>query len=241
MLIEWLLEGDVSIQYQTQRDLLNVEKVELRNRIAKEGWGEQFLSYRSPEGYWGRGFYQPKWTSTHYTVLDLKNLGISPKDEEIKQSVNLVLQTRKGPDGGINPSKTIKNSDVCINGMFLNYASYFRVNQNQLESIIDFLISLQIVLKCRPGCLWLLDTRILTFVPVMWLRCSLCAVIVYPPSGSVFRAAFIPLNLAPASISAPSVISPLIPAKQSKYNDFISLLALGFMRVSFSIPSFMVM
>jgi hypothetical protein len=143
MVIEWLLDGDVSIQYQTQRDLLNVEKVELRNRIAKEGWGEQFLSYRSPEGYWGRGFYQPKWTSTHYTVLDLKNLGISPKDEEIKQSVNLVLQTRKGPDGGINPSKTIKNSDVCINGMFLNYASYFRVNQNQLESIIDFLISLQ--------------------------------------------------------------------------------------------------
>ena len=76
-LIDWLLEGDVSIQYQVHRDLLAAEKPHLRDRIASEGWGAQFLSYRKKEGHWGQRFYQPKWISTHYTMLDLKNLAIS--------------------------------------------------------------------------------------------------------------------------------------------------------------------
>ncbi len=39
-LIKWLLEGDVSIQYQVHRDLLGLDKRSLRNRIAKEGMGK---------------------------------------------------------------------------------------------------------------------------------------------------------------------------------------------------------
>ncbi|MCW4048792.1 MAG: hypothetical protein NWE89_03555 [Candidatus Bathyarchaeota archaeon] len=140
-LLTWLLEGDVSIQYQVHRDLLNTDKPMLRNRIATEGWGAKFLSYQGENGYWGRGFYQPKWTSTHYTLLDLKNLAIQPKNMEIRQLLKQILQELKESDGGINPGKTIKNSDVCINGMFLNYACYFGAPQDQLESIVDFIIS----------------------------------------------------------------------------------------------------
>ena len=43
-IIEWLLKGDVSIQYQVYRDLLDVEKKDLQERIAIEGWGQMFLS-----------------------------------------------------------------------------------------------------------------------------------------------------------------------------------------------------
>jgi hypothetical protein len=39
-IINWLLEGDPSIQYQTYRDLLEVDKKSLQNKIAKEV-GEQ--------------------------------------------------------------------------------------------------------------------------------------------------------------------------------------------------------
>ena len=46
-------------------------------------------------------------------------------------------------DGGINPAQSIKNSDVCINGMFLNYATYFGADAAALESIVDFLITMQ--------------------------------------------------------------------------------------------------
>ena len=36
---------------------------------------------------------------------------------------------------------TIKQSDVCINGMFLNYACYFKVEETALHSVVDFIIS----------------------------------------------------------------------------------------------------
>ncbi len=139
-LIDWLLEGDVSIQYQVHRDLLAIKKQDLQDRIATEGWGAQFLSYRKKEGHWGDRFYQPKWISTHYTILDLKDLAISPKKAEIRQSISQVLENLKGPDGGILCSGAAKKSDVCVNGMFLNYAAYFRIHQDKLKSIVDFLI-----------------------------------------------------------------------------------------------------
>lgn len=142
-IINWLLEGDVSIQYQVHRDLLSVHREDLRNRIASEGWGFKYLSFQKGNGHWGRKFYQPKWTSTHYTLLDLKNLGISPKNPKIRRTIIMLLEQEKGEDGGINPSGTIKNSDVCLNGMVLNYSSYFRVNETELKSIVDFLISQQ--------------------------------------------------------------------------------------------------
>jgi hypothetical protein len=140
-IIEWLLQGDISIQYQVYRDLLNTEQKDLRNRIETEGWGKRFLSLRKKNGHWGEGFYQPKWISTHYTLLDLKNLGISKDCIPIRDTLNLVIETQKGEDGGINPGKTIKNSDACINGMALNYFCYFGLEEEQLKSIVDFVLS----------------------------------------------------------------------------------------------------
>lgn len=142
-IIDWLLKGDVSIQYQTYRDLLGTTKPELQKRIEKEGWGQKFLSFRNRNGHWGRSFYQPKWISTHYTLLDLKNLSISQECIPIKETLHIILENEKGPDGGLLPSGTTKTSDVCVNGMALNYLSYFQMPQDQLKSIVDFLLSEQ--------------------------------------------------------------------------------------------------
>ncbi len=123
------------------RDLAGNDKPALRNRIATEGWGARFLSFRKKDGHWGERFYQPKWISTHYTLLDLKNLAISPKNKEIKQSIDQVLSKLKGPDGGVSPFGREKKSDVCLNGMFLNYSAYFLTNKDKLKSIVDFLLT----------------------------------------------------------------------------------------------------
>jgi hypothetical protein len=139
-ILSWLLHGDVAIQYQTWRDLLHKNKPALRKRIESEGWGAEFLSRRSSGGHWGRGFYQPKWTSTHYTLLDLKNLGISPANKTIRETLRLVFAKEKAPDGGVLAIGAEKKSDVCVNGMLLNYASYFQVKQDLLISIVDFLL-----------------------------------------------------------------------------------------------------
>lgn len=142
-IIQWLLAGDVAIQYQVQRDLLGQEMPALRKRIANEGWGWRFLQARHDNGHWGRGFYQPKWISTHYTLLDLKHLGLLPDHPVPRESIEIILRENKGEDGGINPAKTISQSDVCVNGMFLNYACYFQVAEPLLHSIVDFLIAQQ--------------------------------------------------------------------------------------------------
>jgi hypothetical protein len=140
-IIQWLLEGDIAIQYQVQRDLLGEENLELQERIAVEGWGARFLRARHENGHWGRGFYQPKWVSSHYSLLDLKNLGFPPDHPKIAESVSIILHDEKGEDGGINPAGTIRQSDVCINGMFLNYACYFEAEQTELHSVAEFVIA----------------------------------------------------------------------------------------------------
>jgi hypothetical protein len=142
-LIQWLLEGDVSIQYQVYRDLLSIEKPELQTRVALEGWGAEYLKLRDPKGHWGRGFYQPKWISSHYSLLDLKHIEISPRNSQIRESIAKILAEYKAADGGINPSRTIPESDACINGMVLTYACYFQMPSEPLHSIVDNILAAQ--------------------------------------------------------------------------------------------------
>jgi len=138
---DWLLKGDVSIQYQVHRDLLSINRHDLQERIAREGWGAQFLAKRKPEGHWGDRFYQPKWISSHYTILDLRSLCIAPDNSIIRESIDIIADNEKGIDGGINPAVEIVQSDVCINGMFLYYACYFKIKKEKLISVVDFILT----------------------------------------------------------------------------------------------------
>jgi hypothetical protein len=140
-IIDWLLQGDPSIRFQAERDLLGRENPALRERIAIEGWGARFLKERNKDKHWGMGFYQPKWTSSHYTLIDLRRLELPSDNPLIRESIRKIAHEEKGIDGGINPSGTIAASDVCINGMFLDYASFFRMDENQLKSVVDFILS----------------------------------------------------------------------------------------------------
>lgn len=134
-IFKWLEGGDVSIRYQGYRDLLDKKDANLQKRIESEGWGRAFLDRRLPSGHWGSKFYYPKWTSTHYTLLDLKNLSISPDNSLIRETIDMLLETHKGPEGGMLPS------DMCIDGMFLNYSSYFMAQEEKLKSIVDYILS----------------------------------------------------------------------------------------------------
>lgn len=139
--LRWLEDGDVAIRYQVARDLLGRDDPALQARIAREGWGARLLACRNRDGSWGLRFYQPKWTSTHYTLLDLKTLGLPPDNALARESVHRVVLGEKKPDGGIGPARSIPVSDVCVNGMFLNYASYFGEPEAGLRSIVDFILA----------------------------------------------------------------------------------------------------
>jgi hypothetical protein len=146
--LDWLLAGGASVRYQVRRDLLGEDSAgleRLQGRIATEGWGARFLSLQRPDGHWGRGYYQPKWTSTHYTLLDIRNLE-PPRDlPMVRYIIAKTLAEMIGPDGGIDFSPTFirekRPTDVCVNGMFLYVAAYFRVAGKRLRELADLLLA----------------------------------------------------------------------------------------------------
>ena len=159
-IVNWLMQGDVAIQYQTTRDLLHGTKKkisELQKRVETEGWGRRFLSKQKGTGHWGITFYQPKWTSTHYTLLDLKTIGLPPDSKAVQKSVSMVLEQPHGQHGGMNLAGSLLNSDVCVNGMILSYGSYFLAKSKSLNHIIDYLLQSQMpdggwnCLYLKPG------------------------------------------------------------------------------------------
>ena len=78
-LIAWLLDGDPSIRWQVQRDLLDAPRKTWeaeRERVATNGWGKRILDLQEESGQWGGGLYSPKWVSTTYTLLQLRDMGI---------------------------------------------------------------------------------------------------------------------------------------------------------------------
>ena len=58
-LLNWLLAGDVAIQYQVYRDLLDEERPDLRVRIGTEGWGRNSWALASRQAIGAGGFTNP--------------------------------------------------------------------------------------------------------------------------------------------------------------------------------------
>ncbi len=147
-LLDWLLDGDVSIQYMVRRHLLmdNTETLkDLRGRIPGEGWGLEILERQCSDGDWGRAYYQPKWTSTHYTLLELMHLGIPPDTTGPRLAVKRTIDRLLGEDGGLYVTADGKTTDDCIGAMFLQTAVYFSTDSStdtkSLERMADHLLS----------------------------------------------------------------------------------------------------
>lgn len=152
--LEWLLAGDAAVRFQATRDLLHRDAAALQPMVATEGDGATILAARRPDGHWGRGFYQPKWTSSHYSLLELRNLGLEQAHPTACATVDLILTHHKCGDGGVDPRAGAVHSDVCVNGMALNYAAYFGAPPVQLASIVDCLLTERVPdggFNCRRG------------------------------------------------------------------------------------------
>lgn len=142
-LLKWLLEGDPAIVYQTQRDLLGVESEHLekfQKQMVLGGWVKEFLEKRDLKtGMWGNGLYSPKWISTTYTMLDLKNCGIDPDLEAFQTGVCLLMEGLwKIPE-----KKKDRWQDLCICGMLLNLCCYGGIRHKKLDEIIDYVLDKQ--------------------------------------------------------------------------------------------------
>src|SRR5438876_907286 len=102
--IQWLLEGDPAIRWQVMRDLLGAphRTVEREQKaVARDGWGAKLLALQGPEGMWADGFYTPKWTSTTYTMLLLRDFGLPANNGQARKACKLLLDAGLQRDGGV--------------------------------------------------------------------------------------------------------------------------------------------
>jgi len=153
--IAWLLDGDPAIRWQALRDLVGAPKhmVEReRRRVARDGWGARLLAKQDHAGTWagGRssdsGLYSPKWTSTTYTLLMLRDFGLPPTSQQARKGCRLLLDRGLQPDGGINYgtwAKWIRRGETCITGMILSLLSYFEHKDDRLDTVAHHLLQQQ--------------------------------------------------------------------------------------------------
>lgn len=148
--IGWLLAGDPAIRWQAQRDLLGAGERRVRReraRVAREGWGRRLLERQDPEGTWagGRsadgGLYSPKWISTTYTMLLLRDLGMPPSRRTARACATL-LDGGVQRDGGLNYGWG-GAGETCITGMGLSIFCAFEHTDERLDAIADHLLAQQ--------------------------------------------------------------------------------------------------
>ena len=143
--IGWLMEGDPSVRWQTERDLMNRETSRYestRNRITSDGWGKRLLDLQDPSGTWGGGLYGPKWTSTTYTLLLLRRLGLSPRNDAAIAGSLRLLDDADWVDGGVS-YWTRPLAERCVNAMVLSIVTYFEVTDERIDGIARLLIDAQ--------------------------------------------------------------------------------------------------
>ncbi len=153
--IQWLLDGDPAICWQALRDLAGAGERTVeheRRKVARDGWGARLLARQDPEGTWAGslssdgGLYSPKWISTTYTMLMLRDFGLSPSTRRARKACKLLLAGGLQRDGGINYGTWAKwtgRSETCVTGMVLSILSYFEYEDPRLDIVASHLLEQQ--------------------------------------------------------------------------------------------------
>ena len=79
--------------------------------MAKEGWGAELLGHQDPEGTWAEGLYGPKWTSTTYTLLLLRRMGLAPDNAQAQEGVKRLQEGARLLEGGVAFRPSSKHGD----------------------------------------------------------------------------------------------------------------------------------
>ena len=155
--LEWLLDSDPSIRWQTLRDLCDapaeVVKAE-RARVVTEGWGARLLALQGDDGLWEGGALFPgrngqplpwdqtdgqPWTATAYSLVQLQEYGVDPDDDRVRRAVALVRDNCRWENAG----QPFFEGEVepCINGMVVSLGAYFG---QDVEGVVDRLLGEQL-------------------------------------------------------------------------------------------------
>jgi hypothetical protein len=137
---DWLLDSDPALRWQVLHDLYGgpPEAVAAeRARVAAEGWGARLLALRDADGQWAGGACFPgdfrgdfsggqPWTSTFPTLTLLRDLGIDPAAEAVRETIALVAANCRWEHD--QQAFFAGEVEPCINGRTVAVGAYFGVD-----------------------------------------------------------------------------------------------------------------
>lgn len=150
-IIAWLLEGDPAVRWQVHAYLLGSDARTVaaeQERVALEGWGARLLALQDPEGTWSGALYSPKWVSTHYTLFELRRLGLAPGHPQALRAARVLLDAGFLVDHGIDFSATARaparrHAETCISGMCLAMFAYFGLDDERVHLLAEHMLGQQ--------------------------------------------------------------------------------------------------
>lgn len=138
---DFLMDSNPVIQRLTKIQLFN-EQVD----YIDEGWIKDIrLKFDWQTHTWGKedgpvsvtnGIYDPWWTSTFYTLLDLITFNANPSMEEAKLGLKQVLHFMWNPE-------TDMENDVCVIAMMLRVVLYFDPSHPATFELLNMLLNEQ--------------------------------------------------------------------------------------------------
>jgi hypothetical protein len=121
---------------------------------AHTGWGAQLLAHQPADGRWGGGLYPPKWISTTFTLLLLRDLGLPRQHEAAQRGAALVVDGLLGPHCDDTFHRNLAECDRCIVGMILSLAIYFGIDDGRVDAMIENVLDEMMpdgAWNCRKG------------------------------------------------------------------------------------------
>ncbi|AUD63747.1 hypothetical protein BK010_09140 [Tenericutes bacterium MO-XQ] len=137
-LISWMRNHDISLNYLVKRDFLGVDDLHLKNQILSEGYGLRLMNLQDQKTHlWGEGVYSPKYTSTHYTLLELCQLGAHLDEKRIHKSISILFDVMWKEKGLMRRSR---HQDMCVVAMMVRIAATAHFKDNRIFDMIDYIL-----------------------------------------------------------------------------------------------------
>jgi hypothetical protein len=142
--IDWILEGDIFIHYLVEKDLMGKSEEDLKH-LKKEmlhtGFTKRIIGEMDSDTFlWGGGVYSPKYTSTHYSLLELSEMDVDLSDSIFENSIEILLKEMWINKGQI---KRYRHQDMCVTAMMLRIASQAQIKDKRLQEMVDYILDKQ--------------------------------------------------------------------------------------------------
>jgi hypothetical protein len=138
--LDWLLDSDPALRWQVLRDLSDAPPEVVaaeRARVSIEGWGARLLALRGDDGQWAGGACFPAdfrgdfsqgqpWTSTLPSLTLLRDFGIDPNAQPVRETLALVRENCRWEHAG--QPFFAGEVEPCINGRTVAIGAYFAVD-----------------------------------------------------------------------------------------------------------------